>query len=132
MKKRILYITWGVMYALCAGLGFVAPKTDAQKVALMLLSLVFFVPPAWLTVDALRVKDRKTMKILGWISGLSLGLTTAAYIANLASVTASDGVGDVLYGLLIIISAPMVSMGAELMSLFLWACLLVVSLQNRK
>lgn len=132
MKKRILYIAWAVVYALCAGLGFVVPKTDAQKVALTLLSLVFFLPPAWLAVDALRFKDRKTMKILGWISGLSLGLTTAAYIANLASATASEAAGNVLYGVLIIVSAPMVSMGAELMSLFLWACLLAVSLQNRK
>ncbi len=132
MKKRILYIAWAVMYALCAGLGFVVPKTDAQKVALTLLSLVFFLPPAWLTVDALRFKDRKTLKRLGWISGLSLGLTTAAYIANLASATASEAAGNVLYGVLIIVSAPMVSMGAELISLFLWACLLAVSLQNRK
>lgn len=132
MKKRILYIAWAVVYALCAGLGFVVPKTDAQKVALTLLSLVFFLPPAWLAVDALRFKDKKTLKLLGWISGLSLGLTTAAYIANLASATASEAAGNVLYGVLIIVSAPMVSMGAELISLFLWACLLAVSLQNRK
>lgn len=132
MKKRILYISWAVMFALCAGLGFVLPEAQEQKVALTALSFLFFLPPGWLALDAFRSKDKKTFRILSYMSGGSLLLTTAAYIANLASVAASETVGNVLYGVLVVVSVPMVSMGVELLSLFLWACLFIFSLQNRK
>ncbi len=134
MKKGILYGAWALMYVLCAVLGLVAEPTDAQSVAMTLLSLVFFLPPAWLLVDAIRQKDFKTLGVVRIVSLLSLILTTAAYIANLASVGASETVGNVLYYVLLAVSAPMVSMGIELLSLFFWACLLFgsFSLRNRK
>ena len=128
----LLYIAWALLFAICAGTGFIEPINDGQKVALMILALVFFVPPACLAARAYRRRDRKTFRILTWISAGSLVATMAAYIANIASVYGSQLLGDVLYGVLIVVSAPMVSMGVELLSLFLWACLLVFSFQNRK
>ena len=134
MKKEILYGAWALMYVLCAVLGFVAEPTDAQSIAMTLLSFVFFLPPMWLLVDAIRQRDKKTLKALRIVSLSSLILTTVAYIANLLSFTASETVGNALYYVLLAVSAPMVSMGVELLSLFLWACLLFgsFSLRNQK
>lgn len=132
MKQRILFIIWGVLYGICAGLGFVANPTDAQSVAMTILSLCFFVPGALLLADAISRKSRKLLLTLRIISVVSLILTIVVFIANLASAAASEAVGNALYYALILVSAPMVSMGYELLSLFLWACLLISTIVARK
>ena len=132
MKKRILYIAWGILYALCAGLGHITQPTDAQSVALTLLSLVFFVPGAILLADALRSSDRKTLLVLRWISGASLGLTLLMLVANVFSVLGSEVLGAVLYELLIFVSVPMVCSQHWVLSLFLWACLFFATLPVKK
>lgn len=132
MKKRILYITWGVLYALCAGLGHLAQPSDAQSVVLTLLSLAFFAPGAILLVDAWRSGDQKSRKELGWISGISLGLTLVLLVANVFSVLWSEVVGTVLYELLIFVSVPMVCSRHWVLSLFLWACLFFATLPVKK
>lgn len=132
MKQRVLWIIWAVLYGICAGLGFVANPTDAQAVAMTILSMLFFVPGFLLLVDSLRTQDKKALSLVRLVSILSLSLTCAAFIANLASVTASDAAGNVLYAVLLLVSAPMASMGYELASLFLWACLLIASVVFRK
>ena len=132
MKKRILYISWGVLYALCAGLGHITQPSDVQSVALTLLSLVFFVPGAILLVDALRFGDPKTRKTLRWISGISLGLTLVLLVANVFSVLWSEAAGTVLYELLIFVSVPMVCSRHWVLSLFLWACLFFAALPAKK
>lgn len=132
MKKRVLYIVWGILYALCAGLGHIAQPTDVQSVALTLLSLVFFVPGAILLVDVLRSGDQKTRLELRWISGISLGLTLLLLMANLFSVLGSEVLGTVLYELLIFVSVPMICSQYWVLSLFLWACLFFATLPTRK
>lgn len=132
MKQRILWIIWAVLYGICAGLGFVANPTDAQAVAMTILSVLFFVPGFLLLVDSVRAQDKKTLSLIRWVSIASLSLTCVTFIANLASATASDAAGNVLYAVLLLVSAPMVSMGYALASLFLWACLLIASVVFRK
>lgn len=132
MKKRILYISWGVLYALCAGLGHVTQPTDVQSVALTLLSLVFFVPGAILLVDALRSGNQKTRKELRWISGISLTLTLVLLVLNFLSALWSEALGAVLYELLIFVSVPMVCSRHWVLSLFLWACLFFATLPPKK
>ena len=132
LNKKLLYIAWAMMYVICAAVGFVAPQTTGEKVALFVVSLVFFIPPVLLAVRAYRKHSKRTFRRLALISGLSLGLTTVVYIANIASAYASETVGNILYWLLILVSVPMVSMGVQLLSMFLWACLLIFSLRNQK
>ncbi len=124
MKQRILYALWAVLYILCAGLGFVAQPTDPQSVAMTLLSLLFFAPGFWLVLDAAKRQDKRHLLAIRWISIASIALTVGAFIANLASAAASDAVGNALYYVLILVSAPMICMQIHLLSLFLWACLL--------
>ena len=131
MKKRILYGLWAFLYVLCAGLSFIPQPTEILQVAMTLLSLVFFAPGIVLLVDAIRSKNKKSLFTLRLISLCSLGLTTIAYICNLLSATASDAAGTVLYYVLLVVSAPMVSMGYELVSLFLWACLLFATFVSK-
>lgn len=128
MKKTVLYSLWGFLYLLCALAANVPEPTGAKKVVLVALSLLFFLPPAILLVSALREKDRKTLKLLRIISSLSLGLTLAALVANIAVVGASEAVGNALYQVLIFLSVPMVCSQHYVLSLFLWGCLLFATI----
>ena len=132
MKKKILYGTWIAFYILCAGLGHVAAPSGAQRIALTILSLCFFVPGVILLVDALRVGDQKQLGLLRWISGVSLGLTLVFLVANVFSVLASEVVGNILYEVLIFVSVPMICSQHWVFSLFLWACLLFATILGRK
>ena len=132
MKKRILYISWGALYALCAGLGHVTEPTDVQSVALTLLSLVFFIPGVILLVDTLRSGNQRTLLELRWISGISLALTVVLIVANFFSVFWTEAAGTAVYELLIFTSVPMVCSRHWALSLFLWACLFFATLPPKK
>ena len=74
--------------------------------------------------------------LLGWIPlcGLrvlkpqeALGLTLLALVLNVLSAMGTVTMGNVLFAVLIVVSSPMVCSGYWALSLFLWACLLIVS-----
>lgn len=132
MKKRILYITWGCLYALCAGLGHISNPGQIQSGALTLMALIFFIPGFILLADALKAGDKKTLFHLRLISGISLGLTVILLVANLFSVLGPELLGDVLYEFLILFSVPMICSQHWVLSLFLWACLLFATLPLKK
>ena len=132
MKKRILYIVWGCLYALCAGLGHIAEPSDAQRNALTFLALVFFVPPAILLIDALRGKDKETLLHLRIISIVSLSLTFILLLLNVTSFLSSQAVGIFLSELLIFASVPMICSQHWVLSMFLWALLLFTSIPPKK
>jgi len=132
MKKCILYIAWGVLYALCAGLGHVAEPSNAQGVALTFLSLLFFVPPAILLIDALRGDDQKTLLQLRIISIVSLSLTFILLILNVGSMLSSEIWGIVLHEMLIFVSVPMICSRHWVLSMFLWALLLFLTIPPKK
>ena len=132
MKKWILYGFWVVEFILCAILGFIHNASAVGKVFQTILSLLFFVPPAILLVDAIRKKERGELLRLIIISAVSLALTMVLLVANVLSVGATKAVGDALYGILIVVSSPMVCSRYWLLSLFLWACLLMGALYGRK
>ncbi len=127
MKKPILYFLWGFFYLLCAFVSNVQLPTESQSVAMLVLSFVFFVPPVILLWDALKKNDKKTLMLLRLFSILSLSLTLVALIANFASVNASDTAGTVLHQVLIFASVPMLCSRQYALSMFLWACLLMLS-----
>ena len=136
MSKKILYALWGGLFILCTGLGFIpgfSPEVGSGvRAALTVLSVAFFLPPAWLLYAAGRQKDTQTLKRVRNLSALSLGLTVLTLILNLLSALGTVTLGNVLYGILIVVSSPMVCSGYWALSLFLWACLLLVSLKLLK
>ena len=128
MNKKLLFALWGILYILCAGLGFLPEPEGAARFLLTALAVVFFLPPAIL----LATGDLQSRKLIRNLSIASLSLTVVLIIANVLSIRGSTALGDGLYAMLIVISSPMVCGGNWLISLFLWACLLTVSIQHSK
>ena len=118
MKENITYGLWAFFYILCVVLGF-AGKTAT------VLALLFFVPGVLLLYWGCRKQVRL-------IAAISLGLTFLALIANFASIGLSEGMGNFLYGVLVLVSSPMVCSGYWVLSLFLWACLIMGSFLKKK
>ena len=127
MKKKSLFALWGGLFILCAGLGFIPEPEGAGRTLLTGLSVVFFAPGGILLYRGVQKKDRQLVKLIRNLSAASLGLTLVALVANFLSLAAPNAVGDGLYAVLVIVSSPMVCSGYWLLSLFLWACLLVKS-----
>ena len=131
MSRKMLLALWGGLFILCAGLGFIPGfsqnvSAGAQAV-LTVLSLLFFAPPAWLLYSAKKQKDIDTLKLVRGISALSLGLTLLALVMNVLSATGTVTMGNALFAVLIVVSSPMVCSGYWALSLFLWACLLLIA-----
>lgn len=132
MKEKTLYILWGLLFILCAGLGFIPEPTGFGKAVLVILALLFFVPGTLLLVNAIRNENRKTVLRVRLISVCSLGLTLILLVANVLSVNASEVLGNILYWLLVVVSSPMICGRYWLLTLFLWGCLLTGSFMRPK
>lgn len=128
MKKKSIYIAWFVLFLATAILGSVRPESQMMKAAMIGLSAAFFVPPAVLLYRGIGGKDRKQVLLLRKISIVSLGATFALLLLNFLSTPLPQWAGDLLYALLIIVSAPMVCCRYWVASLFAWACVLMTTL----
>lgn len=135
MKKNTLFALWGGLFVLCAALGFVPTPKTALQILMTILSVAFFVPGALLLRLSAQTGDRNTTLLVRNFSAASLALTAVLIIANFLSVLGSARLGEILHGILVIVSSPMVCSGYWALSLFLWACLMVASikiLKNKK
>ena len=132
MNNKTLYGSWGFLFILCAGLGFIPESAGFGKAVLVLLALLFFLPPAWLLIRAVKAGEKKTVLLIRRISLASLVLTLALLVANLLSVNAPDGLGLFLHILLTVVSSPMLCGQYWFVSLFLWSCLLTGSFLRQK
>ena len=124
MNQKVLFALWGVLFILCAGLGFL-PETSGWMTA---LSVIFFLPPALLLYRG----ERNTVLLVRNLSLLSLGVTLVTLILNFVLAVSSETLGNILHSVLTIVSAPMICSGYWVLSLFLWACLLMGSLKLLK
>ena len=125
MNHKILYFVWGGLFILCGLLGFIPEPAGLGKWLLVALSVGFFVP-GWVLLY------RGKRKLIRNLSLLSLLVTLLLLVLNFMSGRASEAAGDFLYGLLVFLSAPMVCSQYWIISLFLWACLLMSSLKSKK
>lgn len=132
MKNKILYGLWGCLYILCVGLGTVENPEGFGKVLLVLTSLIFFLPPALLMYDAIKIQNQKAKRTLRVISLCSLALTMILLVVNFLCAASGAEVGNRLYELLNLVSAPMLCSQYWVGSLFLWACLLWSSFYQKK
>ena len=130
MKKKLIYGLWALLYCVCVGLGFVADPAGFGKFLLVATALIFFLPPFWLMVTAKKEKDRKTVRVLRLISTGVLALSLIFLVLNFLSVYFSAETGLVLYVLLVMFSAPMICGQYWVISLFLWAILMILSFQK--
>ena len=131
-KKGKLYVAWGIMYVICTILGFINTDNGLLQAIFALVSMGFFLPGGVLLYEAVGEKDKKTVHTVRYLSIASLSLTVLTLIGNVLTLPASEAVGDRMYGLLIVVSTPMISSQAWAISLFLWACLLMGSFIKKK
>lgn len=125
MTKKTYYILWAGLYILCAGLSFIPEPADFLRVFLTAFSILFFLPPVLLAYFAGKQGDRMTLKVIRNLSAASLALTLVLLIVNFLSFMAPEALGNLLYTVLLFVSVPMVCSGYWVLSLFLWACLLM-------
>ena len=128
MNKKTFFILWGALFILCAALGFLPEPGGVGKSAMTAASLLFFLPPFLLLYRA----DRDTALLIRNLSALSLGVTLVTLILNFVLAVSSETLGNILHSILVVVSAPMVASGYWVLSLFLWACVLMVSLKMLK
>ena len=129
-KEGILYIVWGCLYILCVGLGTVDEVNGVGKVLFLLTALIFFAPGVWILHMGLQEGNRKSVLRIRIIAICSLALTLIVFSANVMAVSASAKVGNFLYDLLNLVSAPMLCSRYWIVSLFCWACLLSASFKK--
>ena len=132
MKQKNWYLLWGALYILCAGLGFIPHPEGFLYYFLMGIGIAFFVPGGVLLYRALKAGDKKELRRLRTLSIASLTATLIMMLLNILSVGAGDLAGNMVYALLILVSSPMVCSQLWMLSLFLWACLLVANHQGLK
>ena len=127
MKNRFLFALWGALFILCAGLGFIPEPSGAVALLLTAVSVLFFLPPAVLVWRGRKTLDRVLLALIRNLSIASLSLSVLILIANFLTAFHSQLLGDILHGVLVVVSSPMICSGHWAMSLFFWACLLISS-----
>lgn len=133
MKKYTsLWIAWGILYVVCTALAFIPNPPGALYGIMVLLAVAFFLPPALVLYRAIPREHWSAVRFVRNLSFIILALTLVAIILNLLSIGASKTVGDVLYGLLIVVSSPVVCGQSWIIGLFGWALLWTVSRINLK
>lgn len=132
MDKKTLYIAWGALYIICTVLGFIPNATGFLYYLMIAFSIVFFIPPFLLLYLSIKNRDDGTRKTLIALSALSLGSTVLMFLLNVLSAGAGEVAGEMAYGLLVLVSSPMICSQFWIMSLFLWACLLMGSILQMK
>lgn len=130
MKDKQLFIIWGGVYLVCAALGFLPEPQGLVKAMMVLVSALFFVPGGILLARAVKQDNTRMLKCFRNLSLIWLGVTLALLVGNLLSARAPQWLGNVLYGLLVILSSPMICSRYWAAVMFGWACLLMVSLRH--
>ena len=125
MNRTSFYTVWAGLFILCAGLGFIPAPAGFLKFLLIGLTLGFFAVPGWFLTWLDKRGDKLHIRIVRNLSLASLGLTIGLILLNFVSFMASEAVGTMLHILLIIVSAPMICGQYWVLSLFLWACLMI-------
>lgn len=126
MNKKLSFILWGVLFAVCAGFGFIPQPEGAVKILGILFSLGFFALGGVILWQAQKAADRAAITLVRNLAFASLVATSVLLVANFLSVFASETLGDLLHYMLIVVSSPMLCAPSWATSLFLWACLMVV------
>lgn len=129
MKKQHLFALWGGLFLLCAALGFIPRPGTALQVLMTLFSIVFFLPGALLLRLSHTSGDRTIAVLVRNFSAASLILTAVLLILNFLSALAPALLGNILYAILVVVSAPMVCCGNWALSMFLWACLMICAMK---
>lgn len=140
LNKYILLAIWVGMFILCAVLGYLPPQEGANKWLLVIIAVLFFLPPALTVYQCQKEKDGKLLRLVRTVSLVVLIATVALLVVNLLSIAlllvmpekTALIVGDVLYYALILVSTPMICGQYWGIGLIGWAALLWSSIFAEK
>lgn len=127
MKDAWLYRLWAGWFIVCALLGFIPQAEGFGRALLVLCALAFFVPGGVLLYRGAKEKDAGKLRLIRNLALIWLGSTLLLLVLNFLSVRIGDAAGQSLYGLLVLLSSPMVCGQYWILSLFGWAVLLSTS-----
>ena len=127
MDRKFLLALWGVLFAVCAAMGFVSQAQGVLRALLAVLGLVFFAPPMLLLHRAKAASDCSTALLVRNIAAVSLVLTLVILVANVLSLRGSVALGNVLHVVLVIVSTPMFCAQIWIVPLFCWAFLMIAA-----
>lgn len=125
MKEKIYYLFWLAMYIICVGMGTIGERSPFLHILLMVLAIAFFIPGLLLVTEGIKTNNIKILFRLRIVCICSLVLTLSLMVANIASVHAPLTVGNTLNQVYLIVAAPMHCCYYRVISIFLWACLLM-------
>ncbi len=140
LNKYILLAIWVGMFILCAVLGYLPPQEGANKWLLVIIAVLFFLPPALTVYQCQKEKDGKLLRLVRTVSLVVLIATVALLVVNLLSIAlllvmpekTALIVGDLLYYALILVSTPMICGQYWGIGLIGWAALLWSSIFAEK
>jgi len=130
-KKTVVYVVWAVWYLICLFLCLGRTPIGWEKAPFVLVGLLFYVPPFYLLWLSKKEETKKTVVTLRIISAASLALFVVLYALNIMSANWSVLAGRILYYLLIVFCAPILCGQFFVFGLYLWACILMVTLKGR-
>ena len=132
LKVTVSCCLWLCLYILCVGLGTVEKIAGIGKVLFVLSALIFFLPGVYLLCLGKKEQNRKIVLGVRICAICSLALTVIVFCINVMAVSAGASVGNNLYQVLNLVSAPMFCSQYWILSIFLWACLLSASFTGKK
>ena len=132
MKEKMLYFIWAVLFIVCVALGMNTDAQGAEKVATIVVSVLFFIPRFILVLDAVKSENKKTMLLIRCLSIASLSLTVLMLVISTLAATSSGAGAQIIHTILLVVSTPMFASHYWIISLFLWASLLMLSIPDRK
>jgi uncharacterized membrane protein YgdD (TMEM256/DUF423 family) len=140
LNKYILLAIWVGMFILCAVLGYLPPQEGANKWLLVIIAVLFFLPPALTVYQCQKERDGKLLRLVRTVALVVLIATVALLVVNLLSIAlllvmpekTALIVGDVLYYALILVSTPMICGQYWGIGLVGWAALLWSSIFAEK
>lgn len=124
MNTKGLYCIWLIMFAICACLGFLPAPAGAAGLLCILLAVGFFVPPVLIVYQSWKRQSLENIRLVRNLAIGSLVMTLLTLIGNFFTLAAPEWVGNALYAVLVIVSAPMICGQIWFISLLLWAALM--------
>ena len=122
-KVAITYGVWIVFYIVAVLLSLV----NEPSLWIRIYSIVFFVPGVMLAVWAAQQQDKVQIKRLRTICITSLVLSTVMLVVSLLTVKAAPQATRIISSIFIIVSEPLWISPSWALSMFLWACILMIT-----
>lgn len=129
MKTKRLYYSWLCLFILSAAMGFIREPGPLVSILMVLVALGFYVPGGMLLYHGISRGQRKHLRNVLIFGIASLLVTVVLFCAYLfAVVYGSQLLHNILYALLVIVSAPMMCGQVMALSIFLWACMIFTAI----